>query len=226
MKRTIAAFLSLFLFAGLTFAQDEAVAGTDEKANGNGDSALGVRQQRVKRLMLDLERKFSELASKLEAEQPDQAKKLTEAFQRSKELLMQQRMDEITGLLNSQKLESASDGQSEIVGDIKNLISILLEEEDELEKMKQKIKDLEEMKQRLEDIIEKEMELKEDSATIADKEGKLDQLDAQIRQAEDLVKKQEALKEKTNEENLASRQTTTVSCRTPTRRVRSQVHSH
>ena len=191
--KTILHSITIFLFL-------LAPAIAQETGDDGSDSALGVRQQRVKRLMLDLERKFSELAAKLEAEQPEQAQKLTEAFQRSKELLMQQRMDEVTKLLNRQKLETASEEQAKIVGDIKGLIEILLEEEDELEKMKQKIKELEEWKQKLQDLIEKEEELKEDSATIADKEGALDKLDAQIKEAEDLVRQQQALQEKTKQE--------------------------
>ena len=74
-KQTLLIILaSASLVASLCYAQDEAIV---EKPDAAGDSALGVRQQRVKRLMLDLERKFSELASKLEAEQPEQAQKLT-----------------------------------------------------------------------------------------------------------------------------------------------------
>ena len=94
IRKTLPCIAAIALSATSGFTQADAPPPTGEAGAGTaGESSIGVRQQRVKRLMLDLERKFTELASKLEAEQPDQAKKLTEAFQRSKELLMQQRMD-------------------------------------------------------------------------------------------------------------------------------------
>jgi len=68
---------------------------------------LGVRQQRIKRMIVELEIQFSELARMLQTDHPEQAEKLVDAFKSSKEMLLEKRMDEITELLDLSKLDSA-----------------------------------------------------------------------------------------------------------------------
>ena len=65
-----------------------------------GTTPLGVRQQRVERMMEELERKFRTLRQAIEKNEPDRAKRLEETYNKAKELLIQQRMGEITKLLD------------------------------------------------------------------------------------------------------------------------------
>ncbi len=172
--------------------------GLDAEAQGaDRTSPLGVRQQRVKRMLTDLESKFAELAEELAAEQPEQAEKLKEAFQQSKELLLMQRMDEITKLLDRTKFESATDEQNDIITDLKGLIDLLLYEEDPFEKLQREIEQLEAWKKALDNLIQEETELKEESEILADPEAAKEDLDAKIAKAKDLVKAQEKLLEET-----------------------------
>lgn len=187
----------------LTQAQQPPVqpGGLQSEAQGlDQTSPLGARQQRIKRLLNDLETKFAELAAKLNEEQPDQAAKLEEAFKQSKEMLLMQRMDEITTLLDATKLETATDEQNAIISDLKGLIDLLLYEESEYERLQKKIAQLEAWREALDDLIEEETELKEESDSLSDPEEAIRNLDNQIARAKDLIKRQEELVEKS--ENL------------------------
>lgn len=213
MKRTpkyLRPFVALDLALALAFsclgpetrAQDAGGGGLSAEACGaDQTSPLGARQQRVKRLLNDLETKFTELATKLREEQPDQAKKLEEAFKQSKELLLMQRMDEITTLLDAAKLESATDEQDQVIVDLKELIDLLLYEESEYERLQREIEQLERWKEALDDLIQEEGELREESEDLADPENALSELQAQIDRAKKLIEEQEALAEATAEAN-------------------------
>ena len=164
----LTSLLGLFVCGPLS-AQDLVAGGLVAEAQGTDDtSLLGARQQRIKRLMNDLESKFTELASKLREEQPDQAKKLEDAFKQSKELLLMQRMDQITALLDAAKLESATDEQGQVVGDLKALIDLLLYEESEYERLQREIEQLEKWKESLEGLIKQEAELQEETDILDD----------------------------------------------------------
>ncbi|MCI0360790.1 MAG: hypothetical protein L0211_20115, partial [Planctomycetaceae bacterium] len=74
----------------------------------SGTTPLGVRQQRVERMMEELERKFRTLRQSIEKNEPDRAKRLEETYNKAKELLIQQRMGEITKLLDQARLDTAT----------------------------------------------------------------------------------------------------------------------
>ncbi|HAA86617.1 MAG TPA: hypothetical protein DCE22_00080, partial [Verrucomicrobiales bacterium] len=103
-------------------------------------SPLGVRQQRIKRMIVELEAQFSELARALQKENPEQAEKLVEAFKSSKEMLLEKRMDEITELLDLSKLDSAGEEQKKTIEDVKSLIEFLLKDDEESDRIKEEIK--------------------------------------------------------------------------------------
>ena len=144
-------------------------------------SPLGVRQQRIKRMVSELENQFSELARLLQKENPEQAEKLVDAFKTSKELLLEKRMDDITKLLDLSKLDSANEEQKKTIYDIKGLIDFLLKDEDEAEGVKDEIKKLEEWKRKLEDLIQDENDLKEESDIHSDKDSALKKMDQNMR---------------------------------------------
>ncbi|MFT5190864.1 MAG: hypothetical protein ACI957_003901 [Verrucomicrobiales bacterium] len=197
--------LVLWFTSGLIFTgtgQQPAAGGVAAEARGADEtSPLGARQQRIKRLLNDLETKFTELATKLEEEQPEQAKKLADAFKQSKEMLLMQRMDQITALLDGAKLETATDEQAAVVGDLKALIDLLLYEESEFERLQREIERLEKWKESLDNLIKDESELQEESEILADPEKAKEQLDAQMKKAQDLIKAQEKLLEETEKKD-------------------------
>jgi uncharacterized protein YjbJ (UPF0337 family) len=158
-------------------------------------SALGVRQQRVKRMLLELDRKFAEIAEKLKAEQPEQAEKLDQAFKQSKEMLLEQRMDEITRMLDGAKLETATEEQQAMIDDVKELINMLLTDDEDTDPLEQDLKELQEWKQKLDELIAKEKELQKDSEVSDNKDAAMKDIDERIAALKDLIARQDAVKE-------------------------------
>ena len=164
-------------------------------------SPLGVRQQRIKRMIVELEIQFSELARMLQKDHPEQAEKLVDAFKSSKEMLLEKRMDEITELLDLSKLDSAGEEQKKTIDDVKSLIEFLLKEDNESDRIKEEIKKLQEWKDAIDDLIKDENNLKEESEIHSDKDKALEDLDKQIGQLKELIKRQEELKADTEKES-------------------------
>ena len=164
-------------------------------------SPLGVRQQRIKRMIVELEIQFSELARTLQKDHPEQAEKLVDAFKSSKEMLLEKRMDEITELLDLSKLDSAGEEQKKTIDDVKSLIEFLLKEDNESDRIKEEIKKLQEWKDAIDDLIKDENNLKEESEIHSDKDKALEDLDKQIGQLKELIKRQEELKADTEKES-------------------------
>jgi len=164
-------------------------------------SPLGVRQQRIKRMIVELEIQFSELARMLQKDHPEQAEKLVDAFKSSKEMLLEKRMDEITELLDLSKLDSAGEEQKKTIDDVKSLIEFLLKDDDESDRIKEEIKKLQEWKDAIDDLIKDENNLKEESEIHSDKDKALEDLDKQIGQLKELIKRQEELKADTEKES-------------------------
>ena len=127
MKRT-RIVLGLFILAlclpmaplapGQESARPDDEATAEEKPSRT--SPLGVRQLRVKRMMQEMELKFRRVAAALEkAGETERAEKLVEALQNSKQMLIENRMEDIVKMLNEQQLESATTEQKEVITDLK-----------------------------------------------------------------------------------------------------------
>jgi len=125
-------------------------------AAADPDSALGVRQQRVARLMQDVERSFLALAKSLEATEPEKAARLVKAFEESKSLLVEQRMREIVKMLDGTKLDVAGTEQKQVVTDVRKLLNILMSDDPEREERRAEIEQLKAWHQQLSMLIKEE----------------------------------------------------------------------
>lgn len=160
------------------------------------ESPLGARQRRIKRMVVDLERQFTELARGLQKEYPEQAERLVEAFKASKEMLLEKRMDDITEMLNLSKLHTAGEEQAKTIIDVKTLIELLLKE-DEDDRVQKELEKLERWKEALDKLIDDEGVLKDESDLHSDKDKAMANLERQIEALEALIERQDALKDKT-----------------------------
>jgi hypothetical protein len=149
-----------------------------------GTTPLGVRQQRVERMMEELERKFRTLQAALTQTEPERAKKLKETYDKAKELLIQQRMADVTRLLDQAQLEPATGGQKAILADLRTLLEILLDEKSDRDKAREEFERLSEWKQQIEHILGQERGEKRESDKIANKERTLADLQAKIQALE------------------------------------------
>ncbi len=178
----------LFCLVGLVTAQDAPQDSPTKGAAKKKISGLGVRQARVERMMEDVDRKFTELSQKLQETEPERAKRLIETLQQAKQLLIQKRMGEITAKLNDKDLETATDEQKDILVDIRDLIQLLLDEQDK--DVLDEIKRLEKWRQKLQDIIKEEKRLQREAEKVANKDETLGDLDSQIAAVKKLIRKQ------------------------------------
>src|SRR5262245_52840237 len=92
--------------------------GQEQPPSTGGATPLGIRQQRVERMMEDLERKFKSLKLALQQNEPERAERLQQTLNKAKELLIQKRMSDITKLLDQTQLDTATDSQKALLADI------------------------------------------------------------------------------------------------------------
>jgi hypothetical protein len=161
------------------------------------DSPLGVRQQRVARLMQDVERSFLALAKSLEATEPEKAARLVKAFEESKSLLVEQRMREIVKLLDGTRLDVAGTEQKEVVTDVRKLLAILMADDPEREERRAEIEQLKAWHQQLSVLIRDEQRQQQETEKLDKKDATQKKIDQQIEAVKELIRRQESLARQT-----------------------------
>ena len=166
-------------------------------ATDSGKSSLGVRQQRVARMMNDLEVRFRALARKLEQNEPERAARLIKAFEESRKLLIERRMTEIVAMLDAAKLDSANKEQQQVVSDLKSLIGLLIDEEFEKEDDEEEIAQLREWKENIKKLLAEERLQERESEKLEDPDETMRKLDEQMEKIEKLIDQEQRLIRKT-----------------------------
>ncbi|MEC7602503.1 MAG: hypothetical protein VX668_00675 [Planctomycetota bacterium] len=170
------------------------------KASDTTPSALGVRQQRVERMMNDLEQKFINLSQKLKASEPERADRLIETLQEAKQLLIQKRMGDISDLLGRTNLEAATAEQQRVIQDLRLLIRMLLDDSLDDQKRRQEEKErLERWKKEIQAIIREELPQERESQKLSDVDGTLQTLEEKISAVGQLIERQVAVNQQTEE---------------------------
>jgi len=174
-----------FAILWLTFSGLSLVAAQDAPPSTGGTSPLGIRQQRVERMMEDLERKFKSLKLALQQTEPERAERLQQTLNRAKELLIQKRMGDVTRLLDQARLDSAGDGQKALLADIRALLALLLDEKNDRDKAREEFERLSQWKKEIEKLIRAERGEKRESDRLANKEKAIGDLEAKIKAAQE-----------------------------------------
>lgn len=192
MFRRITTAISLCVAIGCLLPHVQTPTGAQDTpaSSTGGVTGLGVRQQRVERMMEDLERKFKSLQVALGQTEPERAKKLKETLEKAKEMLIQKRMSDITQLLDKSQLETATDGQKAILADIRALLELLLDEKSDKDKAREEFERLSEWKKQIEKIITQERGEKRESDRLSDKDKTLADMQARIKALEAVIKSQ------------------------------------
>jgi hypothetical protein len=162
-------------------------------------SPLGTRQQQVLRLVQDFEVKLQSLAQTLQKEDPERAERLIKAFQKSKELLLRKRMEEVADLLDSDDFATASGHEEQIIQDLEKLIKILTAEDVDYDKKAEEMDRLEKWRKEINDLLDKERQLRRESDRFANKDRALADLARQIAALRDLIQRQTELIRETAE---------------------------
>jgi hypothetical protein len=158
-----------------------------------GTSPLGIRQQRVERMMEDLERKFKTLKLALQQNEPERAERLQQTLNRAKELLIQKRMGDVTRLLDQAQLDTAGDGQKALLADIRALLALLLDEKNDRDKAREEFERLSQWKKEIENLIRAERGEKRESDRVANKEKTLADLETKIKALEAVIREEKGI---------------------------------
>ena len=81
--------------------QDPAIVNSVQEKDKK--SQLGERQRLVERKMAELENKFTAIAEQIRQKEPERADRLIAAYQRAKETLLKEKMNEVSQLLDQNK---------------------------------------------------------------------------------------------------------------------------
>lgn len=105
-------------------------AGQDNEPSPGAESkpALNLRQQQIGQAFDELEQLMLKMADIDESGNPDRAKLLRDAVRQSKEQLVKARMSETANILAGGQLKRASDQQTTIETDLRNLLRLLQSE--------------------------------------------------------------------------------------------------
>lgn len=156
-------------------------------------SPLGVRQQRVERMLEDLERKFKSLSISLQATEPERAQRLDQTLEEARRMLIAERMSKITQLLDQAQLDSATSDQKAILADIRELLELLLDEKSDRDKAREEYERLAEFKRQIEKVLEQERGEKRQADRLANKDDTLKALQAKIKALEAVIEQQTKL---------------------------------
>jgi hypothetical protein len=178
--------LAATVICGPSYSQESA-ATTPEQ------SPLGVRQQRVARMMQELERRFLALAKTLEETEPERAARLVKAFEESKTLLVEPRMRKIVSLLDSAQLDNAGQEQQQVIDDVRKLIAILLAEDANRAKDQEEIARLKEWHQQISMLMKDQQAQQNESRKFDKKDDALDRLAKQIEAVQELIRREQQL---------------------------------
>jgi hypothetical protein len=185
LRSLFCAFCLVAMTTGIVLAQ--------APATPESDSPLGVRQQRVARLMQDVERSFLALAKSLEATEPEKAARLVKAFEESKSLLVEQRMREVVRLLDGTKLDAAGSEQKQVVTDVRKLLTILMSDDPDREERRAEIEQLKAWHQQLSVLIRDEQRQQQETQKLDQKDATQKKIDQQIEAVKELLRRQESL---------------------------------
>ena len=171
----------------------------DDLEQTKGTSSLGIRQQRVKRMMQDLDRKFQDLAQKLQATEPEKAKLLIKAFQQSRERLIEQRMEEISGLLDTANFSDADKKQGEVQLELEAVLRVLLDQSKDWDHVNAEMEQLEATRKAVQELLEEQRDQLHETDRLANQDKTVANLDEQIKELSELIEAQTQLSQKTEQ---------------------------
>ena len=152
-------------------------------------SPLIMQQERIQQLIAKLDEKFLRLSESLKEKEPENAKLLLAAFKKSKETLIQLKVDGSIKLLKDLDLQKALDSQQKILDDLFNILNALTDLDFT---NKDEIKRLENQKKKIDKLIKDEFKIKNESTKIEDKKQAIEKYIEEILKLEALIKESES----------------------------------
>lgn len=148
-------------------------------------SPLIIQQERIQQLIIKLDEKFLLLSEILKVKEPENAKFLLLAFQKSKETLVQLKVESSIKHLKENELQKSIDQQQKILDDLFGILNSLTNldytNKDEINK-------LEKMKRRVEKLIKDEFRIVSETEKIENKDAAAEKYAQIILKLEELIK--------------------------------------
>ena len=162
-------------------------------------SPLMIQQERIQQLILKLDEKFLRLSENLKEKEPENAKLLLAAFKKSKESLVQLKVENSIKLLKDQELQKAIDAQQKIIDDLFNILNALTDLD---YSNKDEIKRLEDLKKKVDKLIKDEYQVKNETSKLEDRKLSVEKYAEEIKKLEALIKDSEDTLQKTVEDRV------------------------
>lgn len=184
MIRLLRVLLVAMLCAGVLCAQ-----GLSAGASGVSD-----KQEQARQRFAELHRKMQELQVVLSTTSPDEAKALKLGNRHVQEARIQDDMDGISALLESQRWDEAIERIGEVRGELQDLLSLLLNKEFDLKKLLEEIERLEAYRDQVDKLIGEQAQEKRDAAAAEALEQHLRDLEAAKAKVADVLEQQQKLR--------------------------------
>ena len=184
MIRLLRVLLVAMLCAGLLSAQGLSA----------GASAVSDKQEQARQRFAELHRKMQELQVVLSTTSPDEAKALKLGNRHVQESRIQEDMDGISALLDSQRWDEAIERIGEVRGELQDLLSLLLNKEFDLKKLLEEIERLEAYRDQVDKLIGEQALEKRDAAAAEALEQHLRDLEAAKAKVADVLEQQQKLR--------------------------------
>ena len=159
------------------------------------DKKLARRQEEAKKQLEHLEEVMQELARKIEEKQPDEAKKLREAWKAAREKLLLEDMEAIYKALLEGKRFEAFKRSDKVVENLLELLNYLIGKQfekkdptDELKELKENIKKIDELEQKQKDLQDKTGSISKVKDRIKSIEQAMKEIDQLSQRQSDLMK--------------------------------------
>lgn len=128
--------------------------------DASAENPLAARQQIVRDRMVQLEDRMFRLTEKLAQADPQQARRLEEALQRSGKLLIRHHMDQAIELLEEANLAEAADHQVAVQKALEELLTLLTETAGDDRQRREDIERLQDMRQQVDRLLERQLDLR------------------------------------------------------------------
>ncbi len=180
-----------------TIAQSRGQISAQNMVAEDQKTELGIRQQLVKRKMVELEKKFMFVADRIRNDKPQRAELLVKTYQKSKEQSLTRKMELVSQLLNTQKYDEAEQQLDEVVGILESLIRLLTNEKKKAVSAKQEMESLEKIKQKIKQQLQEQRKQTREVEKASDKKSAAEKVTAQINALKGLIEKQSELARET-----------------------------
>ncbi|HEB54508.1 MAG TPA: hypothetical protein ENI87_14750 [bacterium] len=189
----ISRILTALVFLTLAVAAPSSLRSQDPQASA------ASKQELAQSKFQELTERMQKLMVVLQKEEPEESKLLSAGLRFVQEKKLNQRLEHAGGLLRQERWDLALVEMGKIKEDLRSLLELLQNRNEDLRKLLERIDLLEGFKNRVDELAKEQQQEKEDSARAAALQKHLEDIEAQRQRTEALLQAQQELREQTNQ---------------------------